>query len=106
MSPGSEQIWRAGTEVALAATFVVFLFAYLNLNRWHGAFQLWRLVWIFLFLIAGVALSSIPRSPPASRASRWRQPRSPARPDRLSLAFTAIDRAVMLMPSWAWCWSG
>src|SRR6185437_1906368 len=28
ISPGSEQIWRAGTEVSLAATLVVFLFAY------------------------------------------------------------------------------
>ena len=39
ISPGHEQIWRAGTEVALAATFVVFLFTYLNLNRWHGHFS-------------------------------------------------------------------
>ena len=46
ISPGNEQIWRAGTEVALAATFVVFLFAYLNLNRWHGHFSYGALVWI------------------------------------------------------------
>src|SRR5690606_7685567 len=35
VSPGNEQMWRASAEVALAATLVVFLFAYLNLNRWH-----------------------------------------------------------------------
>ena len=44
ISPGSEQIWRAGTEIALAATFVVFLFTYLNLNRWHGHFSYGALV--------------------------------------------------------------
>ncbi len=50
-------MWRAGTEVALAATFVVFLFAYLNLNRWHGHFSYGALVWILgLVLIAGVAI--------------------------------------------------
>ncbi len=46
ISPGNEQIWRAGTEVALAATFVVFLFAYLNLNRWHGHFSYGAVVWM------------------------------------------------------------
>ncbi|TIN65463.1 MAG: sensor domain-containing phosphodiesterase, partial [Mesorhizobium sp.] len=42
---------------ALAGTFVVFLFAYLNLNRWHGHFSYGALVWILgLVLIAGVAI--------------------------------------------------
>ena len=35
LSPDPEQIWRAASEAILAATLVVFLFAYLNLNRWH-----------------------------------------------------------------------
>ncbi|WP_163594842.1 hypothetical protein, partial [Klebsiella pneumoniae] len=26
ITPGNEQVWRAGTEVALAATLVIFLF--------------------------------------------------------------------------------
>ena len=43
---GDEQIWRAGTEIGLAATFVMFLFTYLNLNRWHGHFSYGALVWI------------------------------------------------------------
>ena len=30
-----DRIWRAGAEAVLAATLLVFLFAYLNLNRWH-----------------------------------------------------------------------
>ena len=35
MSSGAERIWRASGEAILAATLLVFLFAYLNLNRWH-----------------------------------------------------------------------
>src|SRR6201990_2646601 len=35
MSAGAERVWRASGEAILAATLVVFLFAYLNLNRWH-----------------------------------------------------------------------
>ncbi len=100
ISPGNEQMWRAGTEVALAATFVVFLFAYLNLNRWHGHFSYGVLVWIFgLVLIAGVAIVD-----PAVAAGIA----------RISFAATALtglgliiflgirgyDRAIMLVPSW------
>ena len=100
ISPGNEQMWRAGTEVALAATFVVFLFAYLNLNRWHGHFSYGAVVWILgLLLIAGVAVID-----PAVAAGIA----------RLSFAATALtglglivmlgtrgyDRAIMLIPSW------
>jgi diguanylate cyclase (GGDEF)-like protein/PAS domain S-box-containing protein len=100
ISPGNEQIWRAGTEVGLAATFVVFLFAYLNLNRWHGHFSYGALAWILgLLLIAGVAVID-----PAVASGIA----------RLSFAATAIsgiglivllgirgyDRAIMLIPSW------
>ncbi|RWB07535.1 MAG: EAL domain-containing protein [Mesorhizobium sp.] len=100
ISPGNEQMWRAGTDVALAATFVVFLFAYLNLNRWHGHFSYGALVWILgLLLIAGVAIVD-----PAVAAGIA----------RLSFAATALtglgliiflgirgyDRAIMLVPSW------
>ncbi|TPJ77753.1 EAL domain-containing protein [Mesorhizobium sp. B2-6-2] len=100
ISPGNEQIWRAGTEVALAGTFVVFLFAYLNLNRWHGHFSYGALVWILgLLLIAGVAIVD---------------PAVAAGVARISFAATALtglgliiflgirgyDRAIMLVPSW------
>ncbi|WP_296738907.1 EAL domain-containing protein, partial [Mesorhizobium sp.] len=100
ISPVNEQMWRAGSEVALAATFVVFLFAYLNLNRWHGHFSYGALVWILgLLLIAGVAIVD-----PAVAAGIA----------RISFAATALtglglivflgirgyDRAIMLVPSW------
>ncbi|MBX3575983.1 MAG: EAL domain-containing protein [Rhizobiaceae bacterium] len=100
ISPGSEQIWRAGTEIALAGTFVVFLFTYLNLNRWHNHFSLGALAWIFgLALIAGVAIID---------------PEVAAGIARISFAATGLigiglivylgiqgyDRAIMLVPGW------
>jgi hypothetical protein len=100
ISPGSEQLWRAGTEVALAATLVVFLFTYLNLNRWHGHFSYWALGWMLsLVLLAVVAVFD----PPVAAGIA-----------RISFALTAVvgiglivylgikgyDRAIMLVPSW------
>ncbi|CAM5570689.1 hypothetical protein MAUB1S_09585 [Mycolicibacterium aubagnense] len=100
VAPGSEQVWRAGAEVALATTFVVFLFTYLNLNRWHGHFSYGALVWILgLAAIAGIAIID-----PAIAAGIA----------RISFAATAVtglgliiflgirgyDRAIMLIPSW------
>ena len=100
MTPGSEQVWRAGTEVALAATLVVFLFTYLNLNRWHGHFSYWALGWMLsLVLLAFVAIFD----PPVAAGIA-----------RISFALTAVvglglivylgikgyDRAIMLVPSW------
>ncbi len=100
LSPGNEQMWRAGTELALAGTLVVFLFTYLNLNRWHDHFSYGALVWLLaLVAIAGVAIFD-----PAVAAGIA----------RISFAATAVlgiglivylgfrgyDRAIMLVPSW------
>ncbi|MDZ5698821.1 EAL domain-containing protein [Chelativorans sp. M5D2P16] len=100
ISSGSEQLWRAGTEIALAASFVIFLFAYLNLNRWHEHFSYGVLAWITgLTILLGVA---------------WIDPAMAAGIARLSFAATAVvgmglivylgmqgyDRAIMLVPSW------
>ena len=100
VAPGSEQVWRAGAEVALATTFVVFLFTYLNLNRWHGHFSYGAVVWVLgLAAIAGIAIID-----PAIAAGIA----------RISFAATAVtglgliiflclrgyERAIMLVPSW------
>ena len=100
ISPANQQIWRAGTEVALATTLVVFLFTYLNLNRWHGHFSYAVLGWVTaLLMLGGLALFD---------------PSMAAGMARLSFAATAIigsalivymaingyDRAIMLVPSW------
>ena len=46
MSSGAERIWRASGEAILAGTLLVFLFAYLNLGRWHVRYMHITLGWL------------------------------------------------------------
>jgi diguanylate cyclase (GGDEF)-like protein/PAS domain S-box-containing protein len=100
ITPGDERIWRAGTEVFLATGLVIFLFTYLNLNRWHTNLSYATLAWILaLGLIFGIAIYD-----PAIAAGLA----------RISFATTAVvglaliaylglnrfDRAIMLVPTW------
>ncbi len=96
----ADRVWRAGAETILSATLVVFLFAYLNLNRWHVRASHVVAVWL-LFLAALLGLS-IYDAPVAAGVAR------------ISLATVAgvgfilivylsthgYDRAVMLLPTW------
>src|SRR6195256_3001449 len=100
MSTGIEQIWRAAGEAVLAATLIVFLFAYLNLNRWHVRYAHITIGW-GVFLGALVAAALFDPSVASGIA-------------RLSLLAVAVlgfglviylslhgfDRAVMLIPTW------
>ena len=71
MSAGAERVWRASGEAILAATLLVFLFAYLNLNRWHVRYAHITIAWLaFLAALVARRAFSIRRSLPASRASR------------------------------------
>ena len=57
MSAGAEQVWRASGEAILAATLLVFLFAYLNLNRWHVRYAHITIGWLVgLGCLVAVAL--------------------------------------------------
>ena len=100
MSSGSERIWRASGEAILVATLLVFLFAYLNLNRWHVRYAHITVGWLaFLGALVAVALYS---------------PQVASGIARISLFFIAVlgfalvlylsthgfDRAVMLIPTW------
>ena len=100
MSAGAERVWRASGEAILAATLVVFLFAYLNLNRWHVRYVHITLAWVaVLAALVGLALVD------AAIASGIA---------RISLALVAVlglalviylsthgyDRAVLLIPTW------
>jgi len=100
INAGNAQLWRAGTEIALAATFVVFLFTYLNLNRWHMHFSYGALVWVLtLALLAGVALFD---PPIASGIARFSFALTAVAGIALVtfLSFKGYDRAIMLVPSW------
>ncbi|MBO0904579.1 EAL domain-containing protein [Jiella sonneratiae] len=100
LAPGQERIWRAWTEVALAFTLAMFLFAYLNLNRWHRALSITLLVWLTLLAGLGglaafepVAASGIARLSLAATAGIGLAL-------IVGLAFQGFDRAVMLIPTW------
>jgi diguanylate cyclase (GGDEF)-like protein/PAS domain S-box-containing protein len=100
LSADAEQIWRASGEAILAATLVVFLFAYLNLNRWHVRYAHITIAWL-AFLAALVALA-------------WYEPPIASGVARISLFSVAVlgltlviylavhgfDRAVLLIPTW------
>ncbi len=100
MSSGAERIWRASGEAILAATLLVFLFAYLNLGRWHVRYAHITFVWL-AGLAALVALALF--NPPIAAGIA-----------RISLAGVALlgfglvvylsthgfDRAVLLIPTW------
>ncbi len=79
---------------------MVFLFAYLNLARWHVRYSHVALLWL-VFLAGLVALAVVDR--------RWRRAspgsRSRRSPGRLLLvvylaAHNGYDRAILLIPTW------
>jgi len=100
ITPGDEQLYRASAEVALAASLIIFLYAYLNLNRWHIRYSHLLLGTLVLVLgLLGVAV--------------W-DPAVAAGIARISLGIIAVlgfavivalaaqgyDRAIMLVPTW------
>ncbi|MFD1331966.1 EAL domain-containing protein [Methylopila musalis] len=101
LGPDADRFLRAASEAGLAATMLVFLFAYLNLNRWHVRYSHVMGAW-FAFLVALVWLAAYDAPVAAGIA-------------RLSLGAVAFigfgivawfaaqgyDRAVMLAPTWA-----
>ncbi|HEY5963205.1 MAG TPA: EAL domain-containing protein [Xanthobacteraceae bacterium] len=100
MSSGAERIWRASGEAILAGTLLVFLFAYLNLGRWHVRYMHITLGWL-AGLVALVVIALID----ASIASGI------ARLSLVGIAFLGFglvvylsthgfDRAVLLIPTW------
>ena len=101
ITASDQRVWRACAEVALASSLVIFLFTYLNLNRWHVNLGYATLAWVFcLALLFGVAIYD---------------PSVASGIARLSFALTATagillivylglnryDRAILLVPTWA-----
>lgn len=100
ITPGNEQVWRAGTEVALAASLVIFLFTYLNLNRWHDHFSYGAVTWVLgLLALSGVAIFDPPIASGIARISFALTVMSGIAIIGY-LALKGYDRAVMLIPAW------
>ena len=100
VSPGGDQVWRAGSEVFLAASLVIFSYTYLNLSRWHVRYSHLTIGWLIgLGILLGVSVI---------------EPSVAAGIARFSIGFTAVagfgiivylathsyDRAIMLIPTW------
>lgn len=100
LEPGEDQFWRAGTEVFIAAALHIFLFAYLNLNRWHVSYSTIALCWLVgLGALIGVAFWDPPIAAGVARLSA-------ALTAMLGIAIIVVlamkkyDRAIMIMPTW------
>jgi diguanylate cyclase (GGDEF)-like protein/PAS domain S-box-containing protein len=100
MSAGAERVWRACGEAILSATLLVFLFAYLNLSRWHVRYAHITIAW----LAALAALVAVAVFDPGVAAGIARM--SLAGIAVLGLALViylsthGFDRAVLLIPTW------
>jgi diguanylate cyclase (GGDEF)-like protein/PAS domain S-box-containing protein len=100
LGTGAERVWRASGEAILAATLLVFLFAYLNLNRWHVRYAHITAGWLaFLGMLVAVALFDPPIASGIARVSLFLV----AIAGFVLIVFLAthgFDRAVLLIPTW------
>ncbi len=95
-----DRIWRAALETTLSATLVVFLFAYLKLNRWHVRASHVAAVWlIFLAALAFLAIYDAPVAAGIARIS-LATVAGVGFILVLYLAMHGYDRAIMLIPAW------
>jgi diguanylate cyclase (GGDEF)-like protein/PAS domain S-box-containing protein len=95
-----DRVWRAATETTLSATLVVFLFAYLKLNRWHVRASHVAVAWlIFLAALACLAIYNAPVAAGIARIS-LATIAGAGFVLVLYLAMHGYDRAIMLIPAW------
>lgn len=100
VAAGNDQMFRAGAEVMIATTVIVFLYGYLNLNRWHVSYSHVAVASIVVLLgLLGVAVvdpvlaSGIARVLIAGVAVAG----------AMLIAYLAAhgyDRAFMIIPTW------
>ncbi len=100
LSPSAERVYRAGAEAVLAATLLVFLFAYLNLARWHVRYGHITAAW--LLGLGGLIALAVFDPPVASGVARMSIAAVAAVGFVLvlHLASHGYDRAIMLIPTW------
>jgi len=100
IQPGADQMWRAGAEVLLAASLVIFAYTYLHLNRWHVRYSHLAIGWLAgLAILIGVAALDPSIAAGIARFSFGMT---------VLLGFSLVvylathgfDRAIMLIPTW------
>ena len=95
-----ERIWRAGVEATIGATLIVFLFAYLNLRRWHARFLHIGILWLVAMgVVVGLSIYN-----PAVAAGVARISIATVAGVGLllifALALRGSERALLLIPTW------
>ena len=99
-SGSNAPFWRAGTEVFLSASLLVFIHAYMTLNRWNRRFSHVVFAWVLaLIILMGIAVFEPGVAAGLARFSFGAT---------VVLGFALIlyltlqrsDRAVMLIPTW------
>ena len=95
-----DQLYRAGAEVMLAASLVLFLYAYLSLNRWHIRFSHLAIAALIVLLgLLGVAVASPPIAAGIARISLGAIGVA-GFSLIVYLAMQGYDRAILLIPTW------
>ncbi len=101
IGPGDLNFWRAGAEVFLAASLIVFLYAYLHLNRWNTRYSYLVLTWLLaLIVLFGVAAFAPSKASGIARIS-FSLTAGLGLLLILILALRGFDRAILLIPTWA-----
>ncbi|MDP9838270.1 diguanylate cyclase (GGDEF)-like protein/PAS domain S-box-containing protein [Neorhizobium huautlense] len=101
VTSSDQRIWRAGAEVALASSLVIFLFTYLNLNRWHVHLGYATFAWIIgLGLLFGVAIYDPSIASGIARLS-FALTGTAGILLIIYLGMNRFDRAILLVPTWA-----
>ena len=101
ITSSDQRMWRAGAEVALASSLVIFLFTYLNLNRWHVHLGYATFAWILgLALLFGVAIYDPSIAAGIARLS-FALTATAGIALIFYLGFNRYDRAILLIPTWA-----
>ncbi|MGH2340378.1 EAL domain-containing protein [Segnochrobactraceae bacterium EtOH-i3] len=97
---GPDTRWRAIAEIAVPATLALFLYAYLNLNRWHVRFATLMIV----IVLATAGLVGLAIADPVLAAGIARVSFGVVGVGGFLLitvfCFKGYDRAIMLVPTW------
>ncbi|KAB2849795.1 MAG: EAL domain-containing protein, partial [Hyphomicrobiaceae bacterium] len=93
-------VYRAACEAAIAASLVIFLFAYLRVSQWHGFLRALFGLWILaqVGLVVGTVLE--PRLMATAARLSFGVIASLGTLAIVSLAVRFQDRALSLMPTW------
>jgi PAS domain S-box/diguanylate cyclase (GGDEF) domain len=100
INAGADQIYRASAEVMIAVTLVIFLYAYLNLSRWHFRYN--QVILLTLTVLG--ALLALASYDPSIASGVARMALAvlgfAGLVLILALAVRGYDRAIMLIPTW------